>query len=155
MFLKSQDHRQGNRHHRFSISAAAWGATHDLARRHPRYSVSIRAPRFREGRCIRDNWCDEYTKFQSAPPAFARGDPDCGLMRQMLITFQSAPPAFARGDAEIPDHAPAELEFQSAPPAFARGDRLSYKCMTLGVMFQSAPPAFARGDANFTRISYK
>ena len=66
MFLKSQDHRQGNRHHRFSISAAAWGATHDLARRHPRYSVSIRAPRFREGRCIRDNWCDEYTKFQSA-----------------------------------------------------------------------------------------
>ena len=54
--------------------------------------------------------------FQSAPPAFARGDKLPLTETERPNLFQSAPPAFARGDTHLNHFTVSRLCFNPRPP---------------------------------------
>ena len=91
-----------------------------------------------------------WLRFQSTPPAEARGDV---TTRSAVLTtttwlFQSTPPAEARGDRSVGCQAEGTYSFNPLPPP-KRGET----CGSLkpngfvAAWFQSTPPAEARGDA--------
>ena len=62
------------------------------------------------------------------------------LLEQKVNQFQSAPPAFARGDQRQEQFPNESYEFQSAPPAFARGDSDPPVPGALLLSFNPRPP---------------
>ena len=104
---------------------------------HSRDTVSIHSPRRSEGRpllCGRSNsrrfasklngelgshGSAKAYKFQSTPPAEARGDPEPSLVRVSIHSPREAREQTSSADSS--DH-PFGFKFQSTPPAEARGD---------------------------------
>ena len=85
-------------------------------------------------------------KFQSTPPAEARGDLHRARVRR-VISVSIHSPREARGDLTTRSWVyGATNQFQSTPPAEARGDYADLRMIRLAIVFQSTPPAEARGD---------
>ena len=112
------------------------------------------------------------SRFQSTPPAEARGDVGTNLsFRTATVGFNPLPPpkrgeTFAvrnisrllvvaihsprRSEGRLARReSPARSKFQSTPPAEARGDLKWTLNRWCGGLFQSTPPAEARGDVHF------
>ena len=135
------------------------------------YRVSIHSPRRSEGRHPRRHRGHRCRRFQSTPPAEARGDLWKAVCRGLRLCFNPLPPP-KRGETCSGPYVPLDTsQFQSTPPAEARGDLWKAVCRGLRLcfnplpppkrgetcsgpyvpldtsQFQSTPPAEARGDA--------
>ena len=84
-------------------------------------------------------------KFQSTPPAEARGDA-LNLRKRHLLPVSIHSPR--RSEGRLSKIAPNSVtnSFQSTPPAEARGDGAEKVDLYVDEEFQSTPPAEARGD---------
>ena len=109
--------------------------------------------------------------FQSAPPAFARGD-RAQVFRLLLFSGFNPRPPLSRGAIEAESGRPGTVVVSIRAPRFREGRSnasphgISLYCVSIraprfregrspflditapSAWFQSAPPAFARGDKN-------
>ena len=84
-------------------------------------AVSIHSPRRSEGRQERDHERPSNTKFQSTPPAEARGDLSGPVNATVLMVFQSTPPAEGRCCTARSKSLTSLCRLQSHPAQYVSG----------------------------------